>query len=82
MARWLCSRTADRRPDPAAHERAGGLLAAHRPLLEALATALLDEETLDGGRIHEIAQRFDAIPAPRPAHPLLPAPRREVPRGA
>ncbi len=65
-----------------AHERAGGLLAAHRSLLEALAAALLDEETLDGARIHEIAQRFDAIPAPRPAHPLLPAPRREVPRGA
>jgi cell division protease FtsH len=64
------------------HERAAGLLAAHRPLLEALAAALLDEETLDTGRIHEIAERFEALPAPRPPHPLMPAPRHEVPRSA
>ena len=65
-----------------AHERAAGLLAVHRPLLETLAAALLDEETLDGGRIREIGQRFDAIPAPRPPHPLMPAPRHEVPQTA
>jgi cell division protease FtsH len=65
-----------------AHERAAGLLAGHRALLEALAAALLDEETLDAGRIHAIAERFDAIPAPRPPHPLTPALRHEVPQSA
>jgi cell division protease FtsH len=61
-----------------AHTRAGGLLAEHRELLEALATALLDEETLDAGRIREIGARFGAVPASRPPHPLMPAPRREA----
>jgi cell division protease FtsH len=65
-----------------AHARAAGLLATHRPLLEALAAALLDEETLDAGRIHGIAQRFGALPAPRPPHPLMPAPRHEVAHSA
>jgi cell division protease FtsH len=65
-----------------AHERAAGLLATHRPLLETLAAALLDEETLDAGRIHEIAARFDALPAPRAPHPLMPAARDEVARSA
>ena len=65
-----------------AHERAAGLLVMHRSLLESLAAALLDEETLDAGRIHEIAELFGAVPAPRPSHPLLPAPRHEVPRSA
>jgi cell division protease FtsH len=65
-----------------AHQRAEALLAEHRPLLEALAAALLDEETLDAGRIHEIAARFDALPAPRAPHPLMPAARDEVARSA
>src|SRR3954451_21437053 len=65
-----------------AHQRAETLLAEHRPLLETLAAALLDEETLDSRRIREIAERFDAIPAPRAPHPLMPAPRQELPRPA
>jgi cell division protease FtsH len=65
-----------------AHERAAGLLAEHRSLLEALAAALLDEETLDAPRIREVADRFGALPAARPAHPLMPAPRAEVERAA
>ena len=65
-----------------AHRRAEGLLAEHRSLLEALAAALLDEETLDAGRIRELAERFDAIPAPRAPHPLMPAPRTELSRPA
>ncbi len=65
-----------------AHQRAEALLAEHRPLLEALAAALLDEETLDAGRIRELAERFGALPAPRAPHPLMPAPRQELPRPA
>jgi cell division protease FtsH len=65
-----------------AHQRAGTLLAEHRSLLETLAAALLDEETLDSRRIREIAERFDAIPAPRAPHPLMPAPRQELSRPA
>jgi cell division protease FtsH len=65
-----------------AHQRAAALLDAHRPLLEALAAALLDEETLDAGRIREIAEPLGALPAPRPPHPLMPAPRGEVARSA
>jgi cell division protease FtsH len=38
-----------------AHGRAVVLLQEHRDLLVALADALLDEETLDSARIHEIA---------------------------
>jgi cell division protease FtsH len=59
-----------------AHTRAAALLEEHRELLEALATALLDEETLDTGRIRELAAAHGAAPvAPRG----LPSPRREVP---
>jgi cell division protease FtsH len=65
-----------------AHQRAETLLAEHRSLLETLAAALLDEETLDSRRIREIAERFDAIPAPRAPHPLMPAPRQELSRPA
>jgi cell division protease FtsH len=65
-----------------AHQRAEALLAEHRALLETLAAALLDEETLDAGRIREIGERFGAIPAPRAPHPLMPAPRGELPRPA
>src|SRR4051812_39950903 len=61
-----------------AHERATGLLAEHRPLLEALALALLDEETLDAGRIRDLAEQSGGVPAPRPPHPLMPGPRREA----
>jgi ATP-dependent Zn protease len=64
-----------------AHERATGLLADHRDLLEALAAALLDEETLDGPRIREIGDRFGAVrdPArePEPVRPLMPSPRQQ-----
>ena len=62
-----------------AHERAAGLLAEHRPLLEALAEALLDEETLDAPRIRELGERFGAVPEPRAPHPLMPAPRAGLP---
>jgi cell division protease FtsH len=61
-----------------AHQRAEALLAEHRPLLEALAAALLDEETLDAGRIRELAEGFGPLPAPRAPHPLMPAPRQEL----
>ncbi len=64
-----------------AHERATGLLAGHRDLLEALAAALLDEETLDGPRIREIGDRFGAVPdparEPEPVRPLMPSPRQQ-----
>ena len=36
--------------------------------------ALLEEETLDAGRIREVAEQF----GPLPAHPLMPEPRREA----
>ena len=62
-----------------AHERAAGLLAEHRALLEALAEALLDEETLDAQRIRELGERFGAVPEPRAPHPLMPAPRAGLP---
>jgi cell division protease FtsH len=55
-----------------AHARAASLLAEHRGLLEALAEALLDEETLDSLRIRELAAVHGALSAP--AH-SLPAPR-------
>jgi cell division protease FtsH len=64
-----------------AHERATGLLADHRDLLEALAAALLDEETLDGPRIREIGDRFGPVPdparEPEPVPPLMPSPRQQ-----
>jgi cell division protease FtsH len=65
-----------------AHQRAETLLAEHRSLLEALAAALLDEETLDARRIRELGERFNAIPAPRAPHRLMPGPRHELPRPA
>jgi cell division protease FtsH len=37
-----------------AEEKAGELIAAHRPQLDALAAALLEEETIDGKRVDEI----------------------------
>ena len=56
-----------------AHQRAEGLLAEHRALLEALAAALLDEETLDSTRIHAIAAEHGLV------HPAgVPAPRRKA----
>ncbi len=59
-----------------AHARAATLLDEHRALLEALAAALLDEETLDARRIRDLAAAHGAAPvAPRG----LPAPRREAP---
>jgi cell division protease FtsH len=59
-----------------AHARAATLLDEHRALLEALAAALLDEETLDARRIRDLAAAHGAGPvAPRG----LPAPRREAP---
>jgi cell division protease FtsH len=62
-----------------AHGRAVALLDEHRALLEALAAALLDEETLDTGRIRELAAAHGALPAA--AH-VLPAPRRALPQSA
>ena len=59
-----------------AHGRAVELLDAHRGLLEELAAALLDEETLDTGRIRELAAAHGALPSVAPA---LPAPRRPTP---
>jgi cell division protease FtsH len=53
-----------------AHGRAVDLLDRHRDLLGALAAMLLDEETLDSGRIHAIAAEHgitarSGVPAPR-----------------
>jgi cell division protease FtsH len=47
------------------HERAAALLREHRELLAALAEALLDEETLDGTRIRQIASAFGRVPRAR-----------------
>jgi cell division protease FtsH len=45
----------------AAHAQASGLLAQHRPVLDAMATRLLDHETLDEAELRSL------IPAPDPA---------------
>jgi cell division protease FtsH len=54
-----------------AHGRAVELLVKHRALLAALAEALLDEETLDSGRIHAIAAEhgLDSCAAQAEAEP-------------
>ncbi|MBX9246590.1 AAA family ATPase, partial [Actinotalea ferrariae] len=46
-----------------AHVQATTLLAAHGPLLEAVAAALLVEETLSAARVREIIAEFEAVPA-------------------
>jgi len=69
----------------AAHARAVELLAEHRPLLAALAEALLDEETLGTARIRQLHDAHvaatDDDSAPPPARERdavrVPAPRRE-----
>jgi cell division protease FtsH len=57
-----------------AHARAAALLAEHRDLLDAVAEALLDEETLDGARIRALHEAH----APRAPSPpaQVPPPRR------
>ncbi|WP_199424343.1 ATP-dependent metallopeptidase FtsH/Yme1/Tma family protein [Actinotalea solisilvae] len=47
-----------------AHVQATELLTAHAPLLEAVAAALLVEETLTARRVREIIAEFEAVPEP------------------
>ncbi|MHA3947573.1 ATP-dependent metallopeptidase FtsH/Yme1/Tma family protein [Cellulomonas bogoriensis] len=46
-----------------AHTQATSLLEAHHPLLEAMAAALMVEETLSAGRVQQIIAEFEASPA-------------------
>jgi cell division protease FtsH len=63
----------------AAHARAVELLAEHRPMLAALAEALLDEETLGTARIRELHDAYLAADAePVRDAVRVPAPRREA----
>lgn len=49
-----------------AHRAAADLLEAHHPLLEAVAAALLVEETLSVGRVRQIVAEFEAVPEAAP----------------
>ncbi|ADK84134.1 ATP-dependent metalloprotease FtsH [Desulfarculus baarsii DSM 2075] len=65
-----------------AHETAIGILRAHRDKLDALAAALLEEETLDADAVESIVRggpRKKAKPAAAPAPPPEPAAPRDLP---